>query len=134
MRDKSETGPAKSSCHEGHPAAERSIAPIWNPRDEIDELFEGFFDGGGFAPFRRRHLGRPRQRAARGFSLSKPTIDVIDKEDAVKICAELPGMAKDDIDVRVTISTLVLWGEKKDEPEEGDAAKDVNANAGARQN
>ena len=45
---------------------------------------------------------------------------MIDKEDEVKLVAELPGLNESDIDVQVTDSTLTLSGEKKEESQEGD--------------
>ncbi|RNC95647.1 MAG: Hsp20/alpha crystallin family protein [Oricola sp.] len=120
MIEKTDTAPEKTDGDEARAVTERSSAPLWTLREEIDDLFEDFFAGNRFGPFRGRRFGWPRQRAGSGFSWGMPTVDVIDKQDAVKICAELPGMAEDDIDVHVTDSALVLSGEKKEEREEGD--------------
>ena len=49
-----------------------------------------------------------------------PTLDVIDKENEVKLVADLPGLTEEDIDVQVTDSTLTISGEKKEEIEEDD--------------
>lgn len=119
MPDKSETTPAKTGVKESRAVSEHAWDPIWNLRDEIDELFEDFYPGARLGPFRRR-WNWPRHRSATAFSWRLPTIDVIDKDDEVEISAELPGMAEEDIDVRVTDSTLTVSGEKKQEREEGD--------------
>lgn len=113
MIEKTDTAPEKTDGDEARAVTERSSAPLWTLREEIDDLFEDFFAGNRFGPFRGRRFGWPRQRAGSGFSWGMPTVDVIDKQDAVKICAELPGMAEDDIDVHVTDSALVLSGEKR---------------------
>lgn len=120
MPDKSETVPARDDTDESRSVSERGWAPLWNLREEIDDLFEDFYSGAALGPFRRRRFGGPRHRAGTGFSWSMPKLDVIDKDDEVKICAELPGLAEKDIDVRVTDGTLTLSGEKKEEHEEGD--------------
>ncbi|MFP4056758.1 MAG: Hsp20/alpha crystallin family protein [Candidatus Brocadiia bacterium] len=47
-----------------------------------------------------------------------PRINVSEDEKAVRVRAELPGMAKDDIDISLTDDTLTIEGEKKEEHEE----------------
>jgi len=42
-----------------------------------------------------------------------PPIDVVEEPDRLVFRAELPGVSKDDIDVKVENGTLVLRGEKK---------------------
>jgi HSP20 family protein len=44
-----------------------------------------------------------------------PTVDVFEDHDDVVVKAELPGMKKEDIDVKLTDGTLVISGEKKKE-------------------
>ncbi|SDE50197.1 Hsp20/alpha crystallin family protein [Ruegeria marina] len=48
-----------------------------------------------------------------------PTLDVIDKENEVKLMADLPGLTEKDNDVQVTDSRLTISGEKREEIEEG---------------
>jgi HSP20 family protein len=45
--------------------------------------------------------------------LFQPRIDVVDDGDALRITAELPGVARDDIEVLVEEGFLILRGEKK---------------------
>jgi HSP20 family protein len=47
-----------------------------------------------------------------------PAVDVVDKEKAYEITAELPGMDESNIDVKFSDGTLTIKGEKKDEKEE----------------
>lgn len=46
-----------------------------------------------------------------------PPVDVFEDRDAVVLKAELPGMKKEDIDVRVENNVLTLQGERKREKE-----------------
>ncbi|MFH1702909.1 MAG: Hsp20/alpha crystallin family protein [Nitrospirota bacterium] len=44
-----------------------------------------------------------------------PTVDIYEEGDDVVVKAELPGMRKEDIDVRLTEDTITVFGEKKKE-------------------
>jgi len=46
-----------------------------------------------------------------------PTLDVVERDDAIEVRAELPGMKAEDIDIGVQGNTLTLSGEKKEEQE-----------------
>ena len=45
-------------------------------------------------------------------------VDVIDEGDKIRIIAELPGFKKEDIEVNIENSYLVIKGERKEEKEE----------------
>jgi len=95
---------------------------FWDLRDEINGLFEDFFPDAAIGRGRRR-LGWGRQNSERATGLnfpSIPSIDVIDKQDEIKLTADLPGMTEADVEVEVTNGLLTLSGEKKEETEEGD--------------
>ncbi|MBI2816506.1 MAG: Hsp20/alpha crystallin family protein [Acidobacteria bacterium] len=47
-----------------------------------------------------------------------PPIEVFQLDDKIKVCAELPGINKDDVKVEVTEDSLVIQGERKHEHEE----------------
>ena len=47
----------------------------------------------------------------------RPSVDIFEREDALVVRAELPGVGKDEIDVRVEDDTLILEGERKNEVE-----------------
>ena len=74
-------------------------------RSGMDDWFDGFFRG----------LDRPLsflgQRAW-------PAIDVAEKEDAILVRAEVPGMKPEEIDISVYGNTLTISGEKKEAKEE----------------
>lgn len=47
-----------------------------------------------------------------------PAINLVEKEDAYQITAELAGMSEDDVDVKVSNGVLTVRGEKSEEKEE----------------
>lgn len=58
-----------------------------------------------------------------GFGAWMPPVDVVEQGDNLVFRAELPGVAKDDIEVKVENGTLTIRGEKRQERESGtDAA------------
>lgn len=104
-------------------AAEGSTAmQTWHPfeslRREVDRLFEDFdrdfwrfparrsmFD---MAPFWRRELGWG----------GAPAVDIVEKDNAYEIKAEMPGMDEKDIEIKLAAGTLTIKGEKQEEKEE----------------
>ncbi|WP_439155135.1 Hsp20/alpha crystallin family protein [Yoonia sp.] len=97
------------------PVYDRGWTPFWTLRNNIDDLFDDFLQAGGWSPLRRSGAA-PAIR----LPTAVPTLDVIDKENEVKLIADLPGMTEEEIDVQVTDSTLTISGEKKEETEEDD--------------
>jgi len=98
--------------------ASREWHPFVSFRREVERLFNDF-DRGFF--------GRPLRGAT--FDLEPlwsrvtawervPAVDVIEKDHAYEITAELPGMDESNIDVTVADETLIIKGEKKQEKEE----------------
>lgn len=47
-----------------------------------------------------------------------PSVDVSETNDSFEVCAELPGVAKDDVHVSVKDNLLTLSGEKRQEKED----------------
>jgi HSP20 family protein len=47
-----------------------------------------------------------------------PAVDIVDSEGELLLTAELPGMAKEDVQIQVQEGVLTLKGEKKEEKEE----------------
>ncbi len=100
----------------GTPSAHgRPWYPFEGLRREIDRLFEdfdmGFWRGPSrrsvfeFAPFGRLQAGTP-------------AVDIVEKEGAYEITAELPGIDEKNIEVKLTNGGLTIRGEKKEEKEE----------------
>jgi len=75
--------------------------PFVDFRREMDRLFDE-----GFRGF---------PETARGSFMLSPKVDVTQKDDGWEITAELPGVAKEDIDLRLDGDMLTISGEKRDE-------------------
>jgi len=75
--------------------------PFLDFRREMDRLFDESFHG--FA------------EPTRGIVTLSPKVDVAQKDDGWEITAELPGVAKEDIDLRLDGDVLTISGEKRDE-------------------
>jgi len=93
----------------------------WRPfeglRREVDRLFEDFQLGTWRSPFGRGAFDV--QPFWRGDLWSRaPAVDIIDKENAYELSAELPGTDENNIDVKFANGTLTIKGEKRDEREE----------------
>jgi len=71
-------------------------------QDDINLMFSG-------------HLG---EKDGNSVSTLTPAIDLVDTGDRVEVKVELPGMAKDDVDISLKDDTLTIKGEKKQEREE----------------
>lgn len=94
-------------------AARKPQVPEILERDLLEDLFDDL--GRGFFRF-------PRMLRRRASSLLHElprlsSVDVYDTGDEVVVEAELPGIAKNDIEVTVSGTTLTLKGEKKQESE-----------------
>lgn len=117
MADKESKVPVKSE--KAAPPARTATA--WQPfealQKEIDRVFEDFtrFPFGGrfldFSPLRGR---------APTVDVPAPAVDVVEKDNAYQISAELPGMDESNIEVKVADDILTIKGEKKEEKEEKD--------------
>jgi HSP20 family protein len=82
-----------------------------SPFEEMEKRFEEWFR----RPFSL--LGPswfPKLRMAEMEEIS-PTVDIFEEGDDVVVKAELPGIKKEDIDVKLTDSSITISGEKKKE-------------------
>jgi HSP20 family protein len=79
--------------------------PFMSLHRQMNRLFDDVFRGsiGGSA-------GGPGQS---GGNFVQPQMDVSETENDVRICAELPGVSQDDVDVRLDDDVLTIRGEKK---------------------
>ena len=94
----------------------------WRPfeglRREIDRLFDDFQLGSLRAPFGRSVFdAEPFWRGEISWGKA-PAVDVVEKDNAYEITAELPGIDESNIDVKVSDGVLSIKGEKKEEKEE----------------
>ena len=82
---------------------------------DMDRLFDRMVEDLWRRPF--PNLFFP-ERLWRGTSIVKsPTLDVYEEKDEVVVKAELPGMKKEDVEIKLADRTLTLKGEKKQEEE-----------------
>lgn len=104
------------------PAATPATAPKgWHPfealRQEIDRLMDDF-DGGWVSPFRRSSFAASRWPRDFHFVANAPAVDIVEKDNAFEIAAELPGMDEKNIDVNVANGGITIKGEKQEQKEE----------------
>jgi HSP20 family protein len=97
----------------------RTDATAWRPfdalRQEVDRLFDDFYGNDWLRPFRAP--ARP-SAMARSFEWSAPAVDIIEREKAFEITAELPGLDEKSIEVVLRNGNIAIKGEKRDEKEE----------------
>jgi len=95
-----------------------ALRPLENLRRQVDRLFEDF-DRGWHLPFSRGSVFDVEPFWRRELSLAgMPAVDIVEKEDAFEITAELPGMDEKNIEIKLVNGALTIKGEKKDEREE----------------
>ncbi|MDG4648453.1 Hsp20/alpha crystallin family protein [Roseibacterium sp. SDUM158017] len=100
---------------EAAPAASEGWPPILSLRNEIDRLFDDFSAG-----FWRRPLSRRMQSLlpAEGAWALQPATELVKCDGEYRITAELPGMAAEDIDIKLSDGTITIHGEKSEERKE----------------
>lgn len=91
--------------------------PFESLRREIDRLFEDF------NPFEWRRPLRSLSdvevpRFARSEWMVTPAMDLVEKDEAYEVTAELPGIDEKDVEIRLSNRTLTIKGEKAEEKEE----------------
>jgi len=77
--------------------------PLWDLRRDIDLLFDSLV--GGVAPGQQGST--PEE--------FKPKLDLVELDHEYKLCAELPGMRAQDVEVRLEEGLLTIRGEKRRE-------------------
>ncbi|TCD13118.1 Hsp20/alpha crystallin family protein [Oricola cellulosilytica] len=81
-------------------------------RKEMDGLINGFFGSG------RQFPEREKLWANLPAGVMSPAIDVSENDETIKLTAELPGLAEEDVDLTVRDGVLTIRGEKKHELDE----------------
>lgn len=95
---------------------------MWRPfetlRHEVDRLFDDFGNEFWRSPLRRSMFEtEPAFRRAFEVGLA-PAVDIVEKEDAYEVTADLPGFDEKNIDVKLQNGSLCIKGERKSEKEE----------------
>lgn len=89
---------------------------VWNPFQEFENLLERYSRGGG------SRLGK-NLNTEMSFADWAPSVDIEEDDDKYKIKADLPGVDKKDIDVKLENGVLSIRGEKQTEKETGKGTK-----------
>lgn len=91
--------------------------------DEMDRMFESFFNRGWLRPF--REMWPEWARFEEGLEFRTPRVDVINRDEEVLVRAELPGVKREDLTVELTGDVLTIRGEQHHEErkEEGDVVR-----------
>jgi HSP20 family protein len=99
-------------------AALKAWRPIESLRHEIDRLFEDFGRDFWRMPFRRSIFDvQPFWQRELTWGAA-PTVDIVEKNDAYEVRAELPGMDEKNTEVKLANGVLTIKGEKPEEKEE----------------
>ncbi len=110
---------AKKNVKEINPAVSEassaSTSREVSPFREFDRMFERFFDRDWMHPLRWEHPLLERLAAA---GPRIPKVDVIDRNAEVIVRAEVPGIAREDLDVSVTDNSVTIKGESHKESKE----------------
>lgn len=102
-------------------APERATArqprwPLESLHREVDRLFDAFDRDFWRSPFRSAFEIAPFWQ--RELEFAAPAVDIVEKDNAYVVTAELPGMDEKDIEVKLTNGGLTIKGEKQEEKEE----------------
>ncbi len=94
----------------------------WQPfealRSQVDRMFHDFQTGFLQTPFFRPFPDiESFWRRDLGFNVT-PAMDIVEKDGAFEVTAELPGLDAKDIDVQLADGMLTIKGEKHEEKEE----------------
>lgn len=88
---------------------------VWNPLKEMESILDRY----------HRNLNQQMDNAEAelGFAKWSPTVDIEENDSQYLIRADVPGVDKKDIDVRLENGMLSISGEKKIEKETGKGTK-----------
>lgn len=108
--------PVKKSTTPATPAKTEDWAPFESLRREIDRLFDDFRPFDWHLP--SKVFGFEVPRVSRAAWQIAPAMDLVEKDNAYEITAELPGLDEKDIEIKLSNHTLTIKGEKSEEKED----------------
>lgn len=94
------------------------VRPFESLRREVDRLFEEFGQGMWPALFRGPFHGFETSWPPALAMGAGPAVDIVERDDAYEVAAELPGLDEKDIEVKVVDDGLTIKGEKTEAKEE----------------
>lgn len=107
--------PAKTETKEGPAPSLKTWRPFESLRREVDRLFEDFDRDFWRSPFRRSLFEiEPFWQGED----AAPAVDIIEKDNAYEVTAELPGLEEKNIEVKLANGGLMIKGEKQEEKTE----------------
>jgi len=120
MASKVTSLPVKSN---DKPAPARGGEGMWHSltslRDEVDRMFDSFMRGfPALSGARRSAELEPLWKFETSFGMTAPAVDVVEKDKAYEITAELPGLDAGNIDLSISGDILTIKGEKQEEKEQ----------------
>ncbi|SRR5579871_2143746 len=99
-----------------------SAFPAWPPferlRREVDRLFEDFDSGFWRTPFRRAAFDIEPFWQRELTWATPPAVDVVERDNAFEIVADVPGFDEKNIEVKVVNDRLTIKGERQETKEE----------------
>ena len=96
---------------------QEALSPLDALRREVDRLFDDFRPAGWRLPFRRPSAFELTWPRPEGWQVV-PAMDMVEKEDAFEITAELPGLDEENVEIKLASGNLTIKGQKKEEKEE----------------
>ncbi len=99
------------------PTAMQAWRPFEGLRREVDRLFEDFTMNPLRLPFRRPAFDIEPFWQAESW-IAAPAVDLVEKEKAFELTAELPGLDEKNVEVKVANGVLTIKGEKQEDKEE----------------
>jgi HSP20 family protein len=106
-----DTGVARSSALE-------SWWPFDSLRRQVDRLFEDFNRDLWGPPLQRSMFGAEPLWRREMTSIRAPAVDIVEKENAFEVTAELPGLDEKNIEIKFANGGLTIKGERQEEKEE----------------
>lgn len=111
-----ETKTAVATTEKGKEIQKATPMRVLSPFDEMDQLFDSFFQRGLMSPFR---MNRPLLSAfEKPFEGKMPSVDIVDRDEDIMVRAEVPGVDKKDLDISVTENTVTIKGKSSHEEKE----------------
>ena len=91
-----------------------STTPSSGLHNEMDRLFDDFFNGSALSPFRSRSF------IPEGITgtLLKPSLDLGSTDNEYTVSVEIPGVSEKDVSIELVHDSLIIRGEKKQQKEE----------------
>ncbi len=118
MNDMTAKTPAKAEEKAKSPAPPQAWRPFETLRHQVDRLFDEFDRDFWAAPFRRSTFDLEPFWRRQITGANVPAVDIVEKDSAFEVKADLPGLDEKNVEVKLTDGMLTIKGEKHEEKEE----------------